>query len=170
MSYIYRNNLKIGTVILNFNLTRRNLLAIFLGFLVFLVLFIVAKVLVLFTFHQAVLNFPLGDIEGSLSRQPFAAILWISRTLSLMAPLLGGVVIGYMVRERGWFYGGLLGVLLAIIFMGIISLGFFVPESFNPNSFGEIILEVIFYLPLYVVLTALGGWLGEILKNRKSLV
>ena len=97
---------------------------------------------------------------------------------TLISPLLGAAVVGWRVRERGWMYGAILGVILLILSMGIVSLTFILPESLvsGPNltmseartlSKENLHTQAI-HAPALLAMTALGGFLGSWLRRRKS--
>lgn len=166
-------------MMLKLNLTRRNLFAIFLGFLVILMLGIITSGISFLISSQVAQNVSPQNFEAAFSQQPILTFSWILRILSFASPILGGIVVGMLIREKGWLYGGLLGVVLTLLSIGIVLLAFFVstsliygqnvPASFGQNLAQKNILNQFINAPLIIVSTAFGGWLGEKLyKNRKS--
>lgn len=101
------------------------------------------------------------------------------KILHLFSPILGGFVVGLIVKDKKWLYGALLGVILTIISVSSVSLTMLLsPASMYGDDFpaneGRIlarqnILNQLQGAPLTIFLTGLGGYLGEkSIKNKKK--
>ncbi len=162
---------------LNIKLSRKNLFAIFLGFLLIAGIGIITSTISFFVTINITRTTPINELKNALSQQPMLIINWLLRLVSFFSPILGGFVVGYMIKEKGWLYGGLLGIFLIIISLGIVSLTFILPTSFMygsqfPSDYGHSLaqknlLNQLFNSPLTIALTSLGGFLGERFYSKK---
>jgi hypothetical protein len=115
----------------------------------------------------------LGIISGIISAIIFA-ILTVNIVPQLITqfvpPLLGGLFAGYIIRQKGWLYGMIVGTFIFIF--SIIPLILMssqikvIPPSAPPpsNIFGGIVLGGVFS----ILCGAWGGCLGQLLKNLKT--
>ena len=155
----------------NINLSRKNLFAIFLGLLVIVGLGIITSTVSFFVISNIMRTTPVSEFKYAFSQQPILVSNWLSKIIALASPILGGFVVGYLVKEKGWLYGALLGFILLFISISIVSLIFILPTSiiygpqFPPNYGHELaqknILNQLLHSPLTIVLASLGGYLGE---------
>lgn len=158
------------------HVSKRNLSAIFAGFFTIVLIgaitntfqfFMLANLSRVFTSHLYI-------------QQPYLTFNWILRGLSFLSPVVGGLVVGWMVKEKGWVYGGILGFTLGLVSMSIVSLTFILPSSMIfgsrfPSDYGQELAEKkirhqLLGWPVTVALTALGGYWGERLCIRKRKV
>lgn len=120
------------------------------------------------------------DFKSAFTQQPYLTFSWLLRAISFLSPAIGGFVVGWLVKKKGWLYGSILGIVLKIISIGIISLIFLLPISLVygphfPSEQGQSltqqnILNQLLYAPITIILATLGGYLGEHLhkRNRKK--
>jgi len=164
--------------VLQLNLSRKNLLAILLGFLTILGIGILTTTISFLIHLNMARTLSPENFRAAISQHPVLTISWILRGLSFISPVIGGVVVGWITKEKGWLYGGLLGVILTLVSIGFASLTFILPTatiygSDFPANYGhdlaqKNIVNQLIGAPLTIVLTSLGGWLGEkIHKKRK---
>ncbi len=152
-------------------LSRKNLFALLLGFLLIVGIGIVTSAISFFMVSNVMRTVPASEFKSALSEQPIITFNWLLRIISFVSPILGGLVVGYIVKEKGWLYGGLLGIILLIISIAIVSLTLILPTSMTydpqfPSGYGhdlalKNILNQLLHSPLTIALTALGGLLGE---------
>ena len=99
--------------------------------------------------------------------------------LAILAPVLGGVVVGYLTKQKGAFYGGALAVTLKIISITIITTIFFKTPTFygiqmdktGANIFAtRNIMRELLSLPLSILFIAWGGWVGEKLAKYRPKI
>lgn len=142
---------------------KKNLFAIFLGFSIIVVMGVVTSIISLL----------IGFNQESI---PFIGLL--IKTIPVISLILGGYAAGWYIREKGALYGGITGLILAAVSISIASLPFFLPTSFIfgqhvPSDYGygmaqKNILNQLLYLPVTIVLTSLGGLLGEKHYKKKQ--
>ena len=149
--------------------SKRNLLAFVAGFFT----------IVLIGGITSTLSFLMMTNISRVFSPPYATFNWLLRGLSFLSPVIGGLVVGWMVKEKGWLYGGILGFTLKLISIGVVSLTFFLPSplvfgSKFPSNYGQELAQKNIFnqlldLPVTIALTVLGGYWGERLriKNRK---
>ena len=155
----------------NIKFSRKNIFAIFIGFLVIVGMGIITSTISVFVVPNIMHNIPARDFQAAFFEQPTFILSWILKGISFISPILGGLVVGWIVKEKGWLYGGLLGVLLQLTSIGIVSSTFFLPTSVIwgpsiPVEYGHSlalknILDQLLDTPTFLALTLLGGWLGE---------
>ena len=144
--------------------TKRNLLAILLGFLVVAGIGIITTFVSVFFFRSVFLQQP-------------PTFIWLLKTVSYLSLLAGGFVVGWIVREKGWVYGGLLGMALVLVNTGLAILFLLLPISVVygpdfPPDYGKGIAQkqinnAFLNAPKTILLTSLGGFLGAYLYKRK---
>lgn len=161
-------------------LSRKNLLAILVGFIVIMVIGIITSTISFFISSNMVRTLSVQDFKSALTQQPYITFSWLLRIISFLSPIVGGFVVGLIVKKNGWLYGGLLGVVLIAISIGIASLIFILPTSLIygnhfPAGYGQSlalknITSQLLHSPVTIILTAIGGYLGERLhkRNRKK--
>lgn len=160
--------------------SKRNVFAIVVGFAVIVLIGIVTSLISFYCLAN------LGRILGpdnylsALSQQPYLAISWFLDIIKLLSPLAGGFVVGRIVKQKGWLYGGLLGIVLTAISIGFVSLTFILPTSLTygnqfPAGYAQSlaqknILNQLLHSPITVILTGLGGYISDFLnkRNRKN--
>lgn len=143
---------------MNLEFSKRNFLALLAGLVTIVLIGIVTSTA---SFHQ-----------------PYLAFRWLIIILSFLSPVLGGFVVGWITRERGWFYGALSGVIvqLGLIIVILVSY-FFLSTEIKYSQSNQVLLGFIAIKNImgtllnsaqFIILAALGGYLGESLrKNRK---
>lgn len=161
-------------------LSRKNLLAILAGFAVIVLIGIITSTISLFISSHIARASSVYDFKSAFTQQPYLTFSWLLRILSFLSPVIGGFIVGWLVKEKGLLYGGILGVTLKLISIGIVSLTFLLPASLIYGSHlppqqgqglaQQNILNQLLYSPVTIILTALGGYLGERLhkRNRKK--
>ena len=149
--------------------SKRNILAILLGFGAVLVVGLLTSGLSIVTFRvgPTAIGITLGYVTG---------------ILTLLSPIIGGCVVGWRVREQGWLYAGWLGVFLVLVSMLLVSITFFLPASMVSSSVVSIeqaraaakanLLLQVTHAPFLIVVTALGGIVGNwaYLKRAKPKI
>lgn len=160
----------------NLQLTRKHILAIFWSLLVVIGLVIITNTISLFVAYNITRVTPISEIRNGFSQQPALTINWLLRTISFLSPFFGGVIVGWIIKERSWLYGGLLGLVLILISIIIVSYTLFLPTSWvyglnYPASYGhdialQNILNQLSHAPIIIILTSIGGFLGEKLFRR----
>lgn len=113
-----------------------------------------------------------ADISSAYSQQPYVTLMRILGVISFLSPAIGGFIVGWIVKEKGWGYGGIFGILLKVISISISVLLLFVIQT--PNlMFDHIqkfalanILNQALNSPITIILSALGGFLGELTHKR----
>lgn len=147
---------------INFQYSHRNLFAIFIGFFVVVSIGIISSAISLIFYTQT-----------------YSIVSWTLRIIfDFFSVILGGIVVGWIVRKKGWVYGGILGIVLTIVSIGVVSLSFVlpptliygqnVPHDFYRNLAQKNILNQFFQAPLTILLTSLSGLLGERLYNKRA--
>jgi hypothetical protein len=162
----------------NIKLSRRNLFALFVGLLIIDGIGIVTSTISLFMASNVMRTIPFDEIRDTFSQQSMLVLNQLLRMASSASPLLGGFVVGRLVKEKGWLYGCLLGFVLTITSIGIVSLTFLLPTPLIygqhfPSGYGydlaqKNILNQLLYTPIIVVLTTLGGFFGENYSKKQK--
>ncbi len=147
-------------------LSKRNVLAILFGFLLIFGITIITSTISFFIVSNVMHT--TQDLKTALSTQP---ILIITEGITFISPILGGLLAGWIVKEKGWLYGGILGIILILISVGISILPFLLPASLLyganfPKDYGSSlaqkgILNQLLHSPVTIILTVIGGYLGE---------
>ena len=157
--------------------SRKNLSAILAGFVVILLIGIITSAISIFISRQIMVRtLSLDDLRSAFTQPGYLIFSWLLRIISSISPVIGGFVVGRLVKEKGWLYGGILGVFLKLISIGIVSLTFLLPSSLiygphlPPHQVQSLtqqnILNQLLYSPITIVLTGLGGYLGEYFRKR----
>lgn len=159
-------------------LSRRHLFAILLGFLVVIAIGIVLSSISFLIYSNAARKLSPDEFRNISLQQPYLAFNMLSKIIYFVLPVLGGFVVGWLVKEKGWLYGGLLGIMLIFISIVIAALPLLLPATYlygqniPPNYSYDLaqknILNQLFNSPLTIALTVLGGLLGEKLHRSKS--
>lgn len=162
----------------NLPISRRGLFAILVGFLVIVSIGIISSIVSFLMTLHLIRNFAVQDFPAAFYKQPYLTVSWVLRTISYISPIFAGVVVGWIVKEKGWLYGGVLGVILKLTSIGIVLLTFLLPSSviYGPNipqNYGynlaqKNMLNKLLYAPITITLTALGGWLGEKYSEKRK--
>lgn len=122
----------------------------------------------------------IGAVTGAIS---FFVIIrlgftfnWLSKITPYLSLITGGFVAGWIAKEKGLIYGGILGIILKLMSISIVGLTFFLPTSliYGPNfpaGYGQElaqknIVNQLLSSPITIVLTAFGGYLGEYFSKR----
>lgn len=157
--------------------SRKNIFAVLAGFSVIILLGIITSVVQLFMTSHILQTVSATGFKAAFTQQPYITISWSLRTLSYLSPVIGGFCVGWLVGEKGWLYGGVLGVALKFVSIGIVSLYFFLhvfiffdsylPPQQTQGLAQQNILHQLLYSPITILFTAFGGYIGEHLhKNR----
>lgn len=96
------------------------------------------------------------------------AIVTIVLSFTLISPLIGGAVAGYLQQNDGARVGAISGVIASIpLILGVLAFGIFMVGAIA-FLFGLIVLffVVIFGTVWVVGLSALGGYLGVYIRNE----
>lgn len=157
-------------------LSRKHVLDLFLGLLVIIVLEIIINAISLFIAYHVTQITPVNEIKDTYSQQPILFFNWLLGIIGVVSPVLGGLVAGWKIKEKGWLYGGLLGIVLTLIFIVFVSYPFFLPTSWvyglgYPAGYGhdvalKNILNQLIHAPVTIILTSIGGILGEKLYKK----
>lgn len=158
------------------HLSKKTVLAIITGFAATILIGIITSAISFYITINIARTFSLQDFKSAFTQQPYVTFSWLLRIISFLSPIIGGFVVGWIIKERGWLYGGILGVALKLVSIGIISLTFLLPTSliYGPNfpvEQGQAmaqknIMNQLLYSPITVALTALGGYLGEYFSKK----
>ncbi len=90
--------------------------------------------------------------------------------ISLIIPILGGIVVGYLIKKNGALYGAILALIVKTISILIISSMFFYPAAFYAIELpievrntiaSQNIMRQLYSLPISILFIAWGGWVGE---------
>lgn len=111
------------------------------------------------------------DLNQFLFSPPYIYFRWFAYFLRLLVFILGGFIVGIILKQKGWFWGGLLGF-IQILCVLLISVGLFL-SLYHKNIDFLKVFEYITSNVLTIALTAIGGLIGEIFtklrKRKKSL-
>lgn len=93
--------------------------------------------------------------------------------ISLFAFVIAGFVLGRRMGSKGWFYGGLVGFIWFALLLILTMLPLLLPNELVAMQQKRVI-ESLKFIPIrlaeLLVLTGIGGWLGErSLKGKKLL-
>jgi MFS family permease len=110
----------------------------------------------------------------NLPRNIFSNIL-IS-TLVYTSPVIGGIVVGYVLKKKGWYYGLVLGIIELLVSVSLPLIVFIYPvytseisnEMIRQMAQGNI-LKQLMKAPLTLFLYALGGHIGEYISKKREL-
>ena len=131
----------------------------------FLTIFILNTVSRLFIFQKVK-----GFTNGSSMVDTTAYNSLLHTTVALFIPIIGGIVVGYLVKKKGVYFGGALAIILKMISVGIICTLFIYPpalygiqlstEAARTYALQNLSREFI-SLPFSILFMAWGGWVGE---------
>lgn len=139
--------------------SRRNIFAIFFGFLVIILLGFITSGFVFF-------------LAPRLARSGHMIIIfsYLIAALTLLTPIIGGFVVGWHVQKQGGLYGAILGVFLTVVSMALVSLTFILPSSLisspdfpaaQARALAKTnLLTQLLHAPFLIFVTLLGGILG----------
>ena len=136
--------------------SKKNLLAILAGFVVIILLRIITNTFSFFLSLNIAASFSPQDFNSAFTQQPYLTYGWLLRIISYLSLILGGFVVGKIVKKNGW----ICGIILGLIFVLISILGAMLRnKDISPE---------IFNLSITVALTFLGGYIGETLARKNS--
>ncbi|MBP7966771.1 hypothetical protein KAZ66_00715 [Candidatus Woesebacteria bacterium] len=131
----------------------------------FLTIFILNAVSRLFVF-QKVKGFTNGS--STIDTTVYNSVL--HTMTALFIPIIGGIVVGYIVKKKGAYFGGALAIILKMISVGVICTLFIYPPAFygiqlsgeaaRTYALQNLSREFI-SLPFAILFMAWGGWVGE---------
>ena len=97
------------------------------------------------------------------------AIATIVLSFTIVSPVLGGALAGYLERSGGVRVGAIAGVIAAIpvLLLGIAFVGLFPAWGGGPRVASLLfVVLLLFLVPLYIIgLSALGGYLGVYVRT-----
>jgi MFS family permease len=98
-------------------------------------------------------------------------------TLSFIGMILGGVIAGYFSQKRGWIAGILVGLvsisfslillLCSLLFKDVIFTSK-IPDKLVNIKLMASFIQILKSIPTTLFCTALGGYIGEMIWQRKS--
>lgn len=151
-------------------LSKKNLHIILGGYIVILLIKILTVALIAYVNIIMVRNFSVDDFESAYTQQPYFTIFWIFRIITFITPIFGGFLVGRLIKNKGWFYGGLLGIIPTVLSILVTSLIFLLPAATSNgqahSSAQQNIINTLIGSPLLIGLTALGGFFGELYSKR----
>ncbi len=131
----------------------------------FLTIFILNTISRLFIFQKVK-----GFANGSSMVDTTVYNSFLHTTVALFIPIIGGIVVGYLVKKRGAYFGGALAIILKMISVGVICTLFIYPPAFygiqlsgeaaRTYALQNLSREFI-SLPFSILFMAWGGWVGE---------
>lgn len=136
--------------------SKKNLLAIFAGFIVIILLSIIINIFSFIISLNIAINFSPQNFKPAFNQQPYLTYIWLLRIISYLSLIVGGFVVGKFVKKEGWIYGAILGVIFALISIANV--------VFSQRDTSLQILQPI----LTVIFTGFGGYLGEVIGRKNS--
>lgn len=162
------------------SLSRKNLLAILIGLIAVILIGIITNAISFYISSHIVRTTSVQEFKSAFTQQPYITYRWILGTISFVSPIIGGFVVGWIVKDKGWLYGGVLGIILRLISLAFAIVVFLLPTSliYGPNFPTDFrkaeslqsIINILIYSPITILKTVVGGYLGEHLhkRNRKK--
>ncbi len=139
---------------------------------------ILIGVISIFTLNALARIFIYQNIRGMVGTQTaIDTIVYrpvLHTSLSLLIPIAGGIIVGYLAKKNGVYFGGALAILLKIISIGILSTIFFYPVAFYGIELAQSeanklamqnIVRQLYSFPVSLLFMAWGGWVGEKLSK-----
>ncbi|CAN5154911.1 hypothetical protein BH09PAT2_BH09PAT2_04050 [soil metagenome] len=147
-------------------------------------LILLAGFMTIFVLNTAIRSVIYSNVKGMVhTNSPIDTILYnpiLHTIFSFIIPILGGVVVGYLMKEKGWIYGGILAIVMKTISLAIVASIYFSPtvlfgiKQSTAVSYAlaeQNIVRQLISLPFALLFIAWGGWVGEKLaKYRKQIV
>ena len=98
------------------------------------------------------------------------AVATVALSFTLVSPILGGAIAGYLERERGARVGAISGIIASIpvVLLGLLAVGTIPMIGASPRAIGLLVVPILLLLvPLYLIgSSALGGYLGVYLRDE----
>ncbi len=85
---------------------------------------------------------PVSEMSSALANFPRKTYDFALQLVSIMAVVFAGGIAGYFSKNKGWFYGILVGIISSIIYLHIY--------------------------PTLLIGTSIGGWIGERLASSQK--
>lgn len=166
-------------------LSKKIFLGIIAGFVIIILIGIVTSAISFYISTNIARTSSPQDFKSAFTQQPYVTFSWLLRIISFISPVIGGFVVGWIIKKKGLLYGGVLGIVLKLISIAIVSLTFLLPTSliYGPNFATEQgralieqreilaqknIVNQLLYSPFTIALTAFGGYLGERFSKKSS--
>lgn len=146
---------------------KRTIVAIILGLAVIIVGWFLA---VLLNSYAIRISFP-QEIESN-----GLLIEGVIRSLPWLSSLLAGFVTGYVLKNKGWFYGGLVGGIVVVGITFALIIAYLRPQGILSPEYSDEYTKEILYNNIQksivqglfmVIITGIGGWLGEMVGKGK---
>lgn len=157
--------------------SRRDILAILGGIITFLLIQTIVTFTSFYLVYQVVRTTAPQEFEAALSQFPVLLLRGLVGFVGFLAPVLAGAVAGWLVRKQGWLYGAIVGGFVSFTLISLIAFAYFAPVIFTfdyrvpsegVRSFGAgKFYQTLFGVIKIVLLTAIGGWLGEVFYRHK---
>lgn len=144
---------------------KRKIIAVSLGLLVIIVGIILVSFISFIYLTGIARSLGLSEFKTAINNPPYIYVSWIIRAADALIVILGGFIAGRLVKEKGWLYGGLSGLIYFLLFLladifATLSLG----RSYALNSY-------LTALPSGLILTieaGIGGLISERFFKSKS--
>jgi hypothetical protein len=135
--------------------SKKNILAILSGLFVIILLRIIIAVTVSpIIAYNASLNSNAENYISNLQSQ-YSSMSLIFNLISFFILILGGFVVGKIVKSNGWIYGAILG--LIFVSFGVVTA--ILRQTWHFNMVNSV---------LNIVLISLGGYLGDKVSKKSS--
>lgn len=86
---------------------------------------------------------------------------------SLFAVILGGCLVGYILKQSGWVYGIIAALVLTFFIILINLVGFMTPREALLQTAGfNSVLKNLRFIPLNILFGGIGGFLGQKLSQN----
>lgn len=145
-------------------------LALLCGFLSIFILNAVITVVSIFlaTYLLSQSEFALKGKEAYqifISTPPYVYLIWAVILLKYINLISGGFIVGRMMRRKGLLWGGVLGIVTELI---LYFLSNWLTSNINYANISFSINNLLKPIATTILLTGLGGFLGERLSKSKS--
>jgi putative membrane protein (TIGR04086 family) len=108
--------------------------------------------------------------SGAEQTQVVYFLMSILGTLRSLSPVLAGGIAGWLVREKGWLYGGYVGLIVGTVVIVLTVIAYYYPDPFYTTDYPkDILLNNVFASIVSgiktTVFASLGGLAGESLQK-----
>ena len=119
-----------------------------------------------------------GMVRGNTQIDSIVYYESVLSFVSILTPVIGGVVLGYIMKKKGWLHASILAICIKSFSIIVICTIFFNPTFFyggrHPSQYAyelalKNILRLVLSLPFTVALVGIGGWFGELLSKKPIL-
>lgn len=106
------------------------------------------------------------DFVAYTSTPPYAYLKSVTEVLRYFTLVIGGFILGYSLKTKGLLWGAVLGLATSLLMVYLLALGEYLAT--NRLALPDETLRFLSSAPIIVILTAVGGYLGQTFSRPKK--